>query len=116
MLRSTGVGMPASVGTRGFGGGLPREVAPGDGQAGGLSSVSLKQPAADEMPTHRCFPPTSPGPRHQANLLKGQLYDMMDVDDQYDAAASSFIRGAVADEKPFFFYFSSHHSVRRAMS
>jgi len=54
-----------------------------------------------------CHPPC----RHQASLLRGQLYDMMDVDDQYDAAAAAFIRGAVARAQPFFFYFSSHHTV-----
>jgi hypothetical protein len=48
----------------------------------------------------------------QEDLLAGKLYDMLGVDDRYDAATEQFIRGAVADGKPFFFYFASHHTVR----
>eukprot|EP00051_Salpingoeca_urceolata_P016215 m.214159 g.214159 ORF g.214159 m.214159 type:complete len:637 (+) comp18617_c0_seq7:1578-3488(+) len=36
--------------------------------------------------------------------------DMLDIDNRYDQAMADFITSAVAKEKPFFFYFSSHHT------
>ena len=39
-----------------------------------------------------------------------RLYDMNDVDDQYDEAAASFIRAAHAKKQQWFFYFASHHT------
>lgn len=47
----------------------------------------------------------------QEDLLAGKLYDMLGVDDRYDAATEQFIRNAVAAGKPFFFYYASHHTV-----
>ena len=38
------------------------------------------------------------------------LYDMLGIDEKYDAAAEGFIRKAVASATPFFFYFCSHHT------
>ena len=35
-----------------------------------------------------------------------QLYDMLGIDEKYDAAAEGFVRAAVASSKPFFFYFA----------
>ena len=48
----------------------------------------------------------------QKNLLATppRLYDMDDVDDQYDAALAGFVRRAVATKKRWFFYFASHHT------
>jgi hypothetical protein len=39
-----------------------------------------------------------------------KLYDMLGIDDKYDAAAEGFIRSAVGTQHPFFFYFCSHHT------
>ena len=36
--------------------------------------------------------------------------DMVNVDEFYDRSAMGFVRGAVADRVPFFFYFASHHT------
>eukprot|EP01043_Picozoa_sp_COSAG02_P009357 COSAG02_NODE_316_length_24889_cov_9.418556_5_plen_472_part_00 len=46
----------------------------------------------------------------QSDLLHHKLLDVMDIDDRYDAAAESFIRNASAHRRPWFFYFSSHHT------
>ena len=48
----------------------------------------------------------------QKNLLASppRVYDMDDVDDQYDAALAGFVRSAVAEKKRWFFYFASHHT------
>ena len=34
----------------------------------------------------------------------------VNADQFYDDAAAGFIRRAVGDSKPFFFYFASHHT------
>jgi arylsulfatase A len=51
-------------------------------------------------------------PAEQYNMLATppRLYDMNDVDEQYDYAAASFIRAAVKKKQSFFFYFASHHT------
>ena len=36
--------------------------------------------------------------------------DMLDVDEQYDAAVRHFISNATQQQQPFFFYFASHHT------
>lgn len=36
--------------------------------------------------------------------------DMLNVDEQYDAAVRDFILNATAKSTPFFFYFASHHT------
>ena len=36
--------------------------------------------------------------------------DMVNVDQFYDDSVEGFVRGAVADQVPFFFYFASHHT------
>ena len=36
--------------------------------------------------------------------------DMVNVDQFYDDSLAGFVRGAVADKAPFFFYFASHHT------
>jgi arylsulfatase A-like enzyme len=36
--------------------------------------------------------------------------DMLNIDEEYDAAAAGFIRRAHAAATPFFFYFCSHHT------
>jgi arylsulfatase A len=38
------------------------------------------------------------------------LYDMLGIDDKYDAAFEGFVRKAHAQAQPFFFYFCSHHT------
>lgn len=38
------------------------------------------------------------------------LYDMLGIDDKYDAAFEGFVRKAHAKSQPFFFYFCSHHT------
>ena len=43
-------------------------------------------------------------------LGKHQLLDVIDIDDQYDAAAAGFIRENHATRTPWFFYFCSHHT------
>ena len=48
--------------------------------------------------------------KYQDDLSKKQYYDMIDVDEEYDAAAAGFVRKAHARETPFFFYFCSHHT------
>ena len=45
--------------------------------------------------------------KFQDDLSQKEYYDMIDVDEEYDAAVSGFIRGAVAKAQPFFFYFCS---------
>ena len=35
---------------------------------------------------------------------------MIDVDEEYDAAVSGFVRKAHASSTPWFFYFCSHHT------
>jgi hypothetical protein len=54
--------------------------------------------------------------KHQYSLVKctatddSGCMDMLNIDEQYDAAASRFIRRAHAATTPFFFYFCSHHT------
>ena len=43
-------------------------------------------------------------------LGKHELLDVIDIDDQYDAAAAGFIRENHATRTPWFFYFCSHHT------
>lgn len=38
------------------------------------------------------------------------LYDMLGIDDKYDAAFEGFVRKAHMASQPFFFYFCSHHT------
>lgn len=38
------------------------------------------------------------------------LYDMLGIDDKYDAAFEGFVRKAHSKSQPFFFYFCSHHT------
>lgn len=46
----------------------------------------------------------------QLNLPSHDLLDMVDIDRRYDMAAASFIRNATGTQRPWFFYFSSHHT------
>ena len=46
----------------------------------------------------------------QDDLAAKQYYDMIDVDEEYDAAVAAFVREAHAASQPFFFYFCSHHT------
>jgi arylsulfatase A len=39
-----------------------------------------------------------------------RVYDMNDVDEEYDAAAAEFIRNATEKKRKWFFYFASHHT------
>lgn len=48
--------------------------------------------------------------QEQSDLLDHKLLDLVDIDDRYDAAAEHFIRNASAAHRPWFFYFSSHHT------
>ena len=48
--------------------------------------------------------------KKQLDLSAKQYYDMIDVDEEYDAAVAGFVRGAHAAQQPFFFYFCSHHT------
>jgi hypothetical protein len=54
--------------------------------------------------------------KHQYSLVNctatddSGCMDMLNIDEQYDAAASRFIRRAHAATTPFFFYFCSHHT------
>ena len=43
-------------------------------------------------------------------LGKHELLDVIDIDEQYDAAAAGFIRENHATRTPWFFYFCSHHT------
>ena len=43
-------------------------------------------------------------------LGKHELLDVIDIDEQYDAAAAGFIRQNHATRTPWFFYFCSHHT------
>ena len=43
-------------------------------------------------------------------LGEHELLDVIDIDDQYDAAAAGFIRQNHATRTPWFFYFCSHHT------
>ena len=48
----------------------------------------------------------------QYDLLRDppHLYDMLGIDDKYDAAFEGFVRKAHLASLPFFFYFCSHHT------
>lgn len=48
--------------------------------------------------------------KKQDDLAAKQYYDMIDVDEEYDAAVAAFVREAHAASQPFFFYFCSHHT------
>ena len=43
-------------------------------------------------------------------LGEHELLDVIDIDEQYDAAAAGFIRENHATRTPWFFYFCSHHT------
>ena len=99
-----------------------------DATAGSI--LPIPSPPYPPQPPPRPSPPPSPGHhstdfgpcpifngsdgavKEQLDLLgsPAQLYDMLGVDERYDAAAEAFIRGAVSKSQPFFLYFCSHHT------